>query len=146
MSTPSGQDRPREAPAVDVADESFVVAPRVVLASRFADPRIAREWWPDLRLSVVRDRGVKGLRWSVGGALTGSAEIWLEPWGDGTIVHWFLRADLPDPPDRNAARAAARAERTTRAYVVDYKRRLNQLKDELERDRPVGAPRPGAGR
>lgn len=140
-STDDGRSRP--APAIDIADESFVVAQPAVLASRFADPRLWHEWWSGLRLAVVRDRGVKGVRWTVAGALTGSAEIWLEPWRDGTIVHWFLRAD---PTRREAPRGSVRAERITRHYVVDYKRRLNRLKDELERDRPVGAPSSGAGR
>lgn len=127
------------APSVDIADESFIVASPAVLAARFADSRLWREWWPDLDLTVVRARGEKGIRWSVAGALAGSAEIWLEPWHDGTIVHWFVRAD---PREREATRAA----RITRSYITAYKRRLHRLKDELERDRPVGAPRAGAGR
>jgi hypothetical protein len=139
----SGSKSAYGGPAVDIADESFVVAPPAEVAAWFADRRVWREWWPDLELSVVHDRGVKGIRWSVAGPLNGSAEIWLEPWHDGTIVHWFLRAD---PTGRNAARSAARAGRTQRTYVIDYKRRLHRLKDRLERDRPVGAPGSGAGR
>ena len=29
-------------------------------------------------------------------------EIWLEPVGDGTVVHWYLRADPPTPLARGA--------------------------------------------
>ena len=55
---------------------------------------------------MTRDRGVKGVQWAVRGALTGSMEIWLEPVGDGTVVHWFLRADPPEAP-RPGARAGS---------------------------------------
>ena len=123
------------APAIDIIDESFVVAHAAELAGRFADPILWRQWWPTLTLTVSRDRGAEGIQWTVGGALAGSAEVWLEPWRDGVIVHWFLRAD-PVPP-----RSARRATRLREAYVRDYKRRLTALKDELERDRPCGRPR-----
>lgn len=134
MSRPSGARVARRRPAVDIADETFIVAAPAVLAAQFSDVRLWREWWPDLDLTVVRDRGVKGIRWSVAGALTGSAEIWLEPWHDGTIVHWFVRAD-----------PVGRTVRTQREYVTAHKRRVHRLKDELERDRPVGAPRRRSG-
>ncbi len=52
-------------------------------------------WWPELQLSIFMDRGDKGVRWSISGALVGSSEIWLEPFADGVIVHYYLRADLP---------------------------------------------------
>lgn len=132
------QEPARARPAIDIIDESFVVADPAVLAARFADAALWRAWWPDLELSVDRDRGRKGIRWAVRGALTGSAEVWLEPWQDGVIVHWYLRADP-------AGRTVRRAENVRRAYLLDYKRHIHALKDELERDRPVGAPRTGAG-
>ena len=84
-------------PPVDLVDETFVVADRTLLARQISDPALWLEWWPDLRLSVVTDRGVDGIRWSVSGALSGTAEIWLEPWQDGVIVHWFLRAGVAAP-------------------------------------------------
>jgi hypothetical protein len=124
-------------PAIDIMDESFVVADPSMLAGRFADAMLWRQWWPELELSVVRDRGRKGIRWEVSGALAGTAEIWLESWRDGVIVHWYLRAEP-------AGGRVRRAERIRQAYLRDYKRRIHALKDELEQDRPVGAPRPGA--
>lgn len=123
------------APEIDIMDESFVVADVSELAARFADPALWREWWPELSLTVARDRGDQGIHWTVAGALAGSAEIWLEPWRDGVIVHWFLRADLVPP------RSARRVARLRDAYVRDYKRRVHALKDELERDRPCGESR-----
>ena len=123
------------APAIDIIDDSFVVADQSDLAARFADPVLWREWWPELRLSVARDRGLKGIMWTITGELTGSAEIWLEPWRDGVIVHWFLRADPIEPRRRR------RLSRMHESYVRAYKRRIHALKDLLERDRPCGAPR-----
>ena len=128
------------APAVDIIDQSFVVADAAELARKFADPTLWREWWPELNLTVTRDRGIKGVQWTVAGALVGSAEIWLEPWRDGVIVHWFLRAD----PARSLA--ARRVPRLRESYVRGYKRRIHALKDELERDRAVGTPRVGLDR
>lgn len=120
---------------IDIADESFVVATPAAVAERLSDPDLWRTWWPDLVLTVSRDRGVKGVRWDVAGRVCGTGEIWIEPWGDGVVVHWFLRG-----------RAARRAARLQRAYVADYKRRIHRLKDEFEQDRPVGEPRTGAAR
>lgn len=118
---------------IDVMDDSFVVADRQRLAARLADPALWRRWWPDLHLTVVEDRGQEGVRWSVAGALIGSAEIWLEDWRDGVLVHWFLRAD----PVSRTWRSPARLQRS---YVAGYKRRIHRLKDDLESGRPVGTP------
>ena len=118
--------------SVDIADQTFVVASRELVAKRIADPVQWRAWWPDLQLAVTRDRGSNGISWAVSGALTGTAEIWLEPWHDGVIVHWFLRC-RPSGDDDPA--------RVRRAYVTDFKRDITILKDELERGRPPGHPR-----
>lgn len=119
---------------VDIMDDTFVVADRARLADLFADPALWRSWWPGLDLTVVEDRGSQGVRWSVGGDLAGTAEIWLEEWRDGVLVHWFLRADP-------AARTRRSAGRLRRSYVVAYKRRIHRLKDELESGRAVGTSR-----
>jgi hypothetical protein len=116
----------RRVPAVDIADETYVARPPAVLAPDVADPASWRRWWPDLDLRVSRDRGMKGVQWSVRGALAGSMEIWLEQVGDGTVLHWFLRAD---PPRTLSLRRAAR-ERERR--VRDWKRHAFTLKDRAE--------------
>lgn len=113
-------------PAVDIADETYVGAPPAVLAPLVADRTSWREWWPDLDLQVTRDRGVKGQQWAVTGALRGSMEIWLEPVGDGTVVHWFLRADPAGAVTRRRLRRAR--ERRTLAW----KAHAFALKDRLE--------------
>lgn len=131
---------------VDLVDETFIVAPQHSLALRIADPQQWRVWWPDQRLEVFLDRGDKGVRWSVSGALIGSSEIWLEPFGDGVIVHYFLRADPADPdrpgevlvPQDTAAgrRAAARLRRRA---ATGWKRSVWALKAEMEGVREVGS-------
>jgi hypothetical protein len=129
-STTGGDGRPEA--SVDIADETFVVASRELVAQRLADPIRWRAWWPELQLAVTRDRGLDGIAWVVSGALAGTAEIWLEPWHDGVIVHWFLRG-RPYGEDNPA--------RVRRAYAADFKRQITALKDELERGRPPGFPR-----
>jgi hypothetical protein len=137
-------------PAVDLVDETYVVADRATLAAVVGDSGRWTQWWPELTLAVFMDRGLDGIRWSVTGRWVGSLEIWLEQVGDGVLVHHYARLDPVDPTTgsarplphdaagwRRAARARARRARA-------WKRSVWALKDELERGRPVGAPRPGA--
>ena len=120
--------------SVDIVDETFVVAAPKVVATAFADPASWRRLWPDLRLEVYLDRGVQGLRWTVRGALIGTMEVWLEPMLDGTLLHYFLRADLPGTPDPR------RAERERRDRQLATKRITLGLKMALERGRAPGCP------
>jgi len=93
--------------ALDIADDTFVVAALTTVAEVVRDPASWRAWWPDLEPTVTADRGLKGVRWSVSGAAVGSMEIWLEPWGDGVVIHWYLRAEpgrVARRPDRERAR------------------------------------------
>ena len=125
-------------PSVDVVDETFLaVAPGVVAAE------LARTWrglWPDLQLAVMADRGAEGLRWTVRGALVGSMEVWLEPVLDGTVLHYFLRADPAGPDGRprpvGPRRAAALVRRRQRAA----KEIAFSCKARLEAGRAPGEP------
>ncbi|GAA3037391.1 polyketide cyclase / dehydrase and lipid transport [Actinokineospora globicatena] len=124
-------------PQVDVVDETFLAVPPPVVATVFADPAAWPRFWPDLRLDVYADRGAEGLRWTVRGGLVGTMEVWLEAVLDGTLVHYFLRADTPGPltPRRLAA------ERTRRQLAA--KRVALGLKSVLEAGRAPGvAPEP----
>ncbi len=134
-------------PAVDLVDETFVVADRSVLAAVVADPESWRLWWPDLELAVFMDRGLDGIRWSVSGRWVGSLEIWLEPVGDGVLVHHYARLD---PVDRGTGSAAPlpatpggwrRAARARARHARRWKRSVWALKDRLEAGRPPGDPR-----
>lgn len=133
--------------SVDVVDETFITVPPARLAAEFADPDACLRFWPDLRLRVGTDRGEQGLRWIVTGALVGSMEVWLEPMLDGTLLHYYLRADPAGPdgrpvplPWRKAVSEAARRQRAAKAVAFG-------LKDMLEDGRPPGEPPPtGAAR
>ena len=120
---------------VDVVDDTFVVAAPEAVARAVADPAAWRTWWPDLSLTVTRDRGVKGQQWAVSGALSGTAEVWVEPWGDGAVVHWYLRVDLP------AGASRRQVERERRHRQVAWKGSVHRLKDDLEGGRPPGEAR-----
>lgn len=127
--------------SVDVLDETFLVVPQRSLAVIFADATRCSGFWPDLELTVYADRGDDGLRWTVGGALVGTMEVWLEPVLDGTLLHYYLRADPPaSDGTRSAARFARHTAAETRRRQLGAKRIAFALKDELEGDREVGTP------
>lgn len=124
---------------LDLADDTFVVADARQVAARVADRDAWRRWWPDLELRVSLDRGLAGVRWTVSGALVGWMEIWLEPVGDGVLVHHYLRAEHPDPRSDRAA------ERDRRRRARSWKGHVHALKDELEAGRVPGTPRTREG-
>lgn len=127
-------------PSVDVADELFIAAPPATVAVELATPEVWRRLWPDLQLEVVTDRGELGVRWTVHGALVGSMELWLEPVLDGTVLHYFLRADPPDAAGQPAPLRARRAAREVRKRQLGAKAVAFELKDRLEGERPPGEP------
>jgi hypothetical protein len=141
-------------PLVDVIDETFVVAPPAVVAAALRDPALWRTLWPGLDVMVFMDRGDEGVRLSVTGALVGSNEFWVEPWGDGAIVHYYLRADptrrgsATEPVTGDPRRLARRAVKIRNAHCVRLKRGLNAVKDRLEAEaRSAGSgPSLAAGR
>jgi hypothetical protein len=122
--------------SIDVVDELFVVAAPAEVAAEFAGPARWRQLWPDLDLEVVADRGAQGLRWTATGALVGSMEVWLEPVLDGTLLHYYLRADLPPGPHGGRRRVAGELRRRQRAAkAVAF-----AIKDRLEAGRAPGEP------
>jgi hypothetical protein len=127
-------------PTVDVIDETFLAVPPGSVAAAFADPGAWRRFWPDLRLEVYADRGVEGLRWTVRGALVGTMEVWLEPVLDGTLLHYFLRAD--PPPGAVARPGRLRREKTRRQLAA--KAVALDLKTVLEDGRRPGCPPPAS--
>jgi hypothetical protein len=133
-------------PLVDLIDETFVVAAPAILAERLRDPAVVRRAWPGLDLVVFMDRGDAGIRWTITGDLVGSCEIWLEPFGDGAIVHYFLRADptrrgsRTEPVTGSPRRLQRLAVTVARDHATRWKAVLDGIKDELESGRPVGEP------
>jgi hypothetical protein len=120
--------------SLDLVDETYLVTGRPLLAAVVSDKDRWNQWWPELTLSVFMDRGVDGIRWSISGALIGSSEIWLEPVGDGVLLHYYLRADPALPGGRKIDILRSRHARA-------WKRSVWALKDELEGDRRPGDPR-----
>jgi hypothetical protein len=118
---------------LDLVDETFVVAAPGAVAAVVRDAGRWPGWWPDLRLSVFQDRGDAGVRWNVRGALVGSMEVWLEPYGDGVVVHHYVRCD---PAGGGPVGRRERRRRERHAKAVFW-----ALKDELEGDRHPGEPR-----
>ncbi|MGN6333589.1 MAG: polyketide cyclase / dehydrase and lipid transport [Motilibacteraceae bacterium] len=123
-------------PQLDLVDETFVVADPRVVAAVVADPARWPVWFPDLTLTVTRDRGVKGQQWAVAGAWSGSAEIWLEPMGDGVLLHLYLRLDPAGAP-----LSPRRLDVERRRRAVAWKKHVWALKDALEGGRRAGEPR-----
>lgn len=128
-------------PLVDLVDETFLVVSPARLAAEFTDPDAWASWWPGLTLELAEDRGREGVRWRVTGGhggVTGTSEVWLEPYKDGTVVHFYLRVDPAGDVPADPARRQRHADRLRHAYAVAFKRRLNALKDELEAGRAPG--------
>ena len=125
--------------SIQIADETFVCADPADVGDAVANPASWRRWWPDLRLTVVEDRGPAGHRWTVTGALTGTMEIWLEPSVDGVILHYFVHAE----PSGVAAWQLAKMN----LAKMNHKRRVAgknmafEVKRKLEAARPVGSAR-----
>jgi hypothetical protein len=123
-----------------IADQTYVAASGARVGAAVANPSSWRRWWPDLRLQVVEDRGDRGIRWTVTGALTGTMEVWLEPMMeglDGVVLHYFLHAE----PTGLAAWELAKlnlAQMTHRRRVAG-KTMAFEVKTTLERSRQVGA-------
>nr|WP_221219474.1 polyketide cyclase / dehydrase and lipid transport [Prauserella isguenensis] len=115
-----------------------MTVPPSTLAAVFADPAAWRRYWPDLVLEVYTDRGERGLRWTVRGALVGTMEVWLEPVLDGTLLHYFLRATpvVADGTRPSGARLRREFDRRARAAKAIA---LN-LKVTLEDGRAAGLP------
>ena len=125
------------APSVDVIDETFLAVPRERVAAEFADPARWPSYWPDLRPEVAHDRGPAGIRWTLTGALTGTMEVWCEQVLDGTVLHFFLRAEAPRRRRGNRAESDRR-HREFKAHAFALKRRL-------EGGRPAGVAPAGSG-
>lgn len=116
-------------PQVDLIDESYVAAPPAAVSAVLHEPDRWRAWWPDLRLSVFQDRAEQGIRWTVAGALTGSMEVWLEPYGEGVIVHHYVRCDPAGEPYSSPRRA----QKEMRRRQKHAKKVFWAVKDELEK-------------
>lgn len=125
-------------PMIDITDETLVVATASQVRAALCDELHWEALFPGTRLSCIDDRGLLGKRWSVAGALRGSAEVWLEPWADSVVVHVFWQVDPTEQP------SARGLERLRRRYALAVKRHVLAAKDRLEAGRVPGTPRQDA--
>lgn len=132
--------------AVDVMDETFLAVAPARVAAEFTAPAVWARLWPDLRLTVLADRGDQGFRWTVSGSWTGSMEVWIEPVLDGAVLHYFLRVDPTGSgaSPRALTREAARRGRGAKAVAFALKDRLEGDRAPGEPPRPHHAPPPSA--
>lgn len=122
-------------PALDVIDETFVLAPVAELRDIFCDERAWKSFGMDLH--PYDDRGVSGKRWTLSGQLTGTAEVWLEPSHGGVIVHVYLQAD---------SRSRRSESRMRRLYAIPVKRWILEVKSGYDIERPAGVAPAGHGK
>lgn len=122
--------------SIQVADETFIAASGAQVGALVGDRSSWRRWWPDLQLQLVEDRAEKGVRWTVGGPLTGTMEIWLDPMLDGVLLHYFLHAEPSGVTGRQLAKMNL-AKLNHRRRVAG-KRMAFEVKARLEQARPVG--------
>ena len=125
--------------SIQIADETFVCADPAAVGAAVANQSSWRRWWPDLKLTVVEDRGPAGQRWTVTGALTGTMEVWLEAVMDGVVLHYFLHAE-PTGVSGAALAELNLADLNHRRRVAG-KNMAFEIKTDLERTRPVGVSR-----
>ncbi|MGF1646007.1 MAG: polyketide cyclase / dehydrase and lipid transport [Kineosporiaceae bacterium] len=131
-------------PVLDITDQAFVACAPAVVRSRPDGPCGLGGWVPGLGLDMVVDRGDEGVLWRAaaldpgGGRWAGTAEVWLQPWHDGTVVHLYVRLDPAGGPAarspdarvvarwREALRDRWRAMFLTWRHDVDGRRRAGE--------------------
>jgi hypothetical protein len=107
---------------VDIVDETYIRADPAAIRARLDDEAWADQVWPHLERSVARDRGVKGVRWTVTGQVVGEMEVWIEPFWDGAVVHHYVRGVRGTRGPRDVAVR----------HTLRWKRAVHGLKDLLE--------------
>jgi hypothetical protein len=125
--------------SVEILDETLILVRREAVAAIVADRRRWRAWWPGLEATVVVDRGVQGLQWTVTGGLVGTAEVELTPLAAGVLVRYVLAADPTAPGSRARPRrlpdsphGRRELEALRRRHALAWKTSIWSLKDELE--------------
>lgn len=107
---------------VDIVDDTFIRAAPARVRAIFDDPAELARLWPWESLTLLRDRGPKGVRWTATGLVDGELEVWLEPFSDGVVLHHYVRGHA----QRGSAQWAARR------HTVRWKSGIHGWKDRLE--------------
>ncbi|RJQ69610.1 polyketide cyclase / dehydrase and lipid transport [Pseudonocardiaceae bacterium YIM PH 21723] len=133
--------------SIHVVDQTFIAAQRELVAPFFHDQDSWRRYWPDLVLVPYQVRGKQGIRWTVYGDLIGTMEIWLEPVMDGTVVHYFLKADKAARDSRDTIDGAQTLALTHQEIHREWERWKRaakavvfEVKAEFDRERAPGVP------
>jgi hypothetical protein len=126
-------------PSLEILDETVIVVRREVLASVVADRTRWVAWWPGLEATVVVDRGVEGMRWSVTGSLVGTSELALVEQADGVLVRYVLTAEPTEPGSRTQPRrlpdsphGRRELDALRRRHILAWKATVWALEDEFE--------------
>ena len=125
--------------AVEVRDETVIVVARGEVARVLTQRRRWRSWWPSAVATVVTDRGLDGMRWSLRGEVVGVTDVSLIDDGDAVRVRYVLSVDPTLPGSPTTARTlpgSPHGEREIdalrRRQQVAWKRAIWALKEELE--------------
>ena len=118
-------------PTVEISDETLVIVDRVAIATVVSDPVRWTQWWPDCDVTVILDRGVDGMRWSVRGALVGYSEVRLLARPDGVVIHYLLTADPTVPGSRTQPRIIPDSPRGRRELQELRRRQLMAWKSTV---------------
>lgn len=122
-----------------IVDETVVLAAPDSVAAALGDRHRWVAWWPGLQATLVADRGVGGLAWSLAGELVGTARVDLTVQEAGVLVRYALDADpsipgsstvprrLPDSPHGRRELDGLR-----RRHVMAWQSAVWVLRRELE--------------
>ena len=123
-----------------MADEAFVAAAASLAGEVVGNRARWREWWPDLTLDVVEDRGNEGVRWRVSGPVTGTMEIWCEKCMDGFVLHYYMHAEPVAPLPTDPREWMDEVAELNRVRRIAGKNMAFTVKRLLEGERAPGAP------
>lgn len=120
-------------PSLDVSDDSFLRLAPGGIAPLLARADFLRRALPSLSLTRSEDRGEEGRRWRaragrLGRRWDGTAEVWLERWHDGTLVHLYVRLE----PRRARGTRSREARRLEDRLRRRWKRAVRGLRSTEE--------------
>lgn len=130
-------------PLLDISDHAFVALAPSAVRARADGPCALQSWIPGLALRQVLDRASEGIIWRAeardpaGVHWVGTAEVWLEPWHDGTVVHVYVRLD-PDDGVAVDGRVDGDVPRWREALRDRWRARFLAWRREVDVDRPPG--------
>lgn len=124
---------------VVIVDETVVLAAPGAVAAAVGDRARWVAWWPGLEATVVADRGVEGMTWSIAGDLVGTTQVALTVQETGVLVRYVLDADPSAPGSRTVPRrlpdsphGRRELESLRRRHLMAWQSAVWVLRRELE--------------